>query len=382
MTRDAETQVPVPLQQAQADEPEVADGGAEKGLGADAVADLDSNLEDVRLRAPLDDIDNESPPIPRAQVPQGDEEEVSGGDAEEGGVADADSASDVVEDGDAEEGGDSDADSRMEDVRVRTPLDDLDDTIPPILHVQPQPQVIEEAPDEHAVDGGDPDADVDSGAEDMHVRAPLEDFDEGVATPAPHAQVPQVEHDEQWIVHTTDVPSPSTLPVGVAGTSGASNTLTTPPPVAQAMPTSLIASPFSRAAAASASPSSISPANASPSSSARTLPQTPPPNFNNIRQTVSAPVRRVPSPVWQSPSTPTPSRTYPPLGGGSQAGPSRNSRTGDKCYVCREYGHWGNACPNNPAEARRRAQSVTCWTCGEIGHYATDSACPRRRYRR
>jgi hypothetical protein len=45
----------------------------------------------------------------------------------------------------------------------------LDDTIPPILH--PQPQVIEEAPDGHAVDGGDADADADSGAEDMRVRA-------------------------------------------------------------------------------------------------------------------------------------------------------------------------------------------------------------------
>jgi hypothetical protein len=32
-------------------------------------------------------------------------------------------------------------------------------------------------------------------------------------------------------VHTTDIPSQSTLPVGVTDTSGASNTLTTPPPV-------------------------------------------------------------------------------------------------------------------------------------------------------
>jgi hypothetical protein len=227
MTRGAETQVPVPPPQAQADEPEVADGDAEKGRGA--VADSDSNLEGVRLRAPLDDIDNEYPPIPQAQVPQGDEEAASERDAEEEGVADADSASDVVEDGDAEKGGDQDAGSSVEDVCVFTPLEDLDDTIPPILH--PQPQVIEEAPDGHAVDGGDADADADFGAEDMRVRAPSEDFDEDVATLAPHAQVPQVEHDEQWIVHTTDVPSPSTLPVGVTDTSGASNTLTTPPPV-------------------------------------------------------------------------------------------------------------------------------------------------------
>ncbi|KAJ6481417.1 hypothetical protein DFH09DRAFT_1107543, partial [Mycena vulgaris] len=350
-TRGAETQVPVPPPQAQADEPEVADGDAEKGRGPDVVVDPDSNLEDVRLRAPLDDIDNESPPIPQAQASQGDEEEALDGDAEEGSVADADSASDVTEDGEAEKGGDPDADSRVEDVRVLTPLNDLDDTIPPILHVQPQPQVIEEAPDGHAVDGGDADADADSGVEDMHVRAPLEDFDEDVATPAPHAQVPQVEDAEQWIGHTTNVPSPSTLPVGVTGTSDASNTLTTPPPVlvpatsdrqldfprslftAQAMPTSLIASSFSRAAAAPASPSSISPTNASPSSSASTLPQTPPPNLGNIRQAASAPARRAPSPVRQSPSSPTPSRTYPSLGGGSQDGPSRDLRTGNKCYL-------------------------------------------------
>ncbi|KAJ7892185.1 hypothetical protein B0H13DRAFT_2276850 [Mycena leptocephala] len=349
MTHGAETQVPVPPPQAQADEPDVADGDAEKGGGADAVADSGSNPEDVRLRPPLDDIDNESPPILPAQVPQGDKEEASYGDAEDGGVADMDSASDVVEDRAAEKGGDPDADSRMEDVRVLTPPDDMDDTIQPILHVQPQPQVIEEAPDRHAIDGVDAeeDADADSGAENMRVRVPLEHFDEDVATPALHAQVPQVEHDEQWIVHTTDIPSPSTLPVGVTDTSGASNTLTTPPPVrvpatsdrqfdfprAQAMPTSLIASSFARATVASASPSSISPANASPSSSAGTLPQTPPPTLGNIRQAVSASARRAPSPVRQSPSTPTPSRTYPPLGGGSQAGPSPNSRTGDKCYL-------------------------------------------------
>lgn len=233
MTHGAETQVPVPPPQAKADEPDVADGDAEKGGGADAVADSGSNPEDVRLRPPLDDIDNESPPILPAQVPQGDKEEASYGDAEDGGVADMDSASDVVEDRAAEKGGDPDADSRMEDVRVLTPPDDMDDTIQPILHVQPQPQVIEEAPDRHAVDGVDAekDADADSGAENMRVRVPLEHFDEDVATPALHAQVPQVEHDEQWIVHTTDIPSQSTLPVGVTDTSGASNTLTTPPPV-------------------------------------------------------------------------------------------------------------------------------------------------------
>ncbi|KAJ7789894.1 hypothetical protein B0H14DRAFT_3571908 [Mycena olivaceomarginata] len=243
-------------------------GDAEKGRGA--VADSDSNLEGVRLRAPLDDIDNEYPPIPQAQVPQGDEEAASERDAEEEGVADADSASDVVEDRDTEKGGDPDADSRVEEVCVFTPLEDLDDTIPPILH--PQPQVIEEAPDGHAVDGGDADTDTDSGAGDMRVSAPSEDFDEDIATPALHAQVPQVEHDEQWIVHTTDVPSPLMLPVGVTDTSSASNTLTTPPPVRVPATsdcqldfprslftthTSLIAS--SSARAASTSLSSISP---------------------------------------------------------------------------------------------------------------------------
>ncbi|KAF8197773.1 hypothetical protein K438DRAFT_1759893 [Mycena galopus ATCC 62051] len=365
MTLGTETQVPVPPPEPQADGSGVADGDDEKGLSAGAVADSDPNLEDVHLCAPLDGIDNESPPIPQAQVPQGDEEETFDGYAEEGGVADTDSASDMVENGEAEKGGDPDSDSCMENVRVLTSLDD--DMIPPILSAQPQTHVIEEAPDGLAVDGVDADVDANSGAEDMRVRAPLEDFDENVATPAPHAQVPQVEHDDQWIVHTTDVPSPSTLPIGVTGTSDTSNTLPTPPPVlvpatsdrqldfprspftANAMPMSLIATSFAQAAAASASPSSISPANASLSSSVGTLPQTPLRNLGN-------------------------KRTHPWV---EEAKLDRQgTREPEINVICTII-----ACPKYPAEAQRRAQSVTCWTCGAIGHYATDPACPRR-YRR
>ncbi|KAJ7263395.1 hypothetical protein C8J57DRAFT_1333410 [Mycena rebaudengoi] len=58
----------------------------------------------------------------------------------------------------------------------------------------------------------------------------------------------------------------------------------------------------------------------------------------------------------------------------SQAGPSRGSRAGDRCYTCGEFGHWTIACPNNPAAAKRKAESVECWTCGEKGHYSPD--CP------
>ncbi|KAF7354154.1 hypothetical protein MVEN_01103000 [Mycena venus] len=54
----------------------------------------------------------------------------------------------------------------------------------------------------------------------------------------------------------------------------------------------------------------------------------------------------------------------------SQAGPSRGSRAGDICYTCRELGHWTISCPNNPAAARRKAESVECWTCGKRGHYS------------
>ncbi|KAJ7460177.1 hypothetical protein FB451DRAFT_1405416 [Mycena latifolia] len=341
VARASETQLLVPQPQAQppqVGEEEAPDGVAEEG----GDADTDSGVEDVHFRAPLDDLDEEAPtpmphapetqlavPQPQAQVPQADDEEAPDGDSEEGGDADTDSGvnddsgdeetqlpvaqpqvrvdDEEAPDGDAEEGGDADVDSGVEEVRVRAPLENLDEV----------PQVDEEdAPDGDTEEGGDADANADSGVEDVHFRARLDDSDEETPTPIPHApetqlavpqpqaQVPQVGHG-QGVVHTTDVPSLPMPPVA-SGTSGASNALTTPPPApvpaissssidrsllaveAQAATASLLASSsnasFARAAATFASLRSISPSNPSPSSSAYTpvhLPLSPPPYEEN-----------------------------------------------------------------------------------------------------
>ncbi|KAJ7733645.1 hypothetical protein B0H16DRAFT_1467984 [Mycena metata] len=75
----------------------------------------------------------------------------------------------------------------------------------------------------------------------------------------------------------------------------------------------------------------------------------------------------------------SPVRQSPPswsAGEGSQGGLPPNLRTGNTCYLCGEHGHWRNSCPKYPAEARRLAQGITCSTCGGIGHYATDPSPP------
>ncbi|KAJ6522468.1 hypothetical protein B0H19DRAFT_1202754 [Mycena capillaripes] len=128
------------------------------------------------------------------------------------------------------------------------------------------------------------------------------------------------------------------------------------------------------AAAVSASPGSISPLNPSSLLSANTpvhLPLSPPPYEENVRQAAPAPAWQAPSPVRQPPSPPAPSRTFPSLGEGSQAGRSRDQ---DICYRCRSPGHWAFDCPNG---RRSQAGSSTnsrardkCYLCGEFGHWA------------
>ncbi|KAJ7926439.1 hypothetical protein B0H13DRAFT_2563225 [Mycena leptocephala] len=183
--------------------------------------DTHSDMEDVSILGPLDDLDDNAPtpmpqahvphlpvpppgaqvPPPQAQVLQVDEAEVPDGDAEEGEDAGAG------------------ADSGVEAMRVLGPHDDLDDEAPtPVAHASetqllvPQPQAQpphvdeEEAPDSVAEDGGD--AGTGSGVEGVHFRAPLDDSDEETPTPMPHApeaqlavpqpqaQVPQADDEE------------------------------------------------------------------------------------------------------------------------------------------------------------------------------------------
>ncbi|KAJ7834858.1 hypothetical protein B0H13DRAFT_1913853 [Mycena leptocephala] len=376
----SETQLLVPLPQAQApqlDEEEVPDRDAEEG----GDAEVDSGVEDVHFRAPLDDLDEEAPtpmphapetqlavPQPQVQVPQADDEEVPDGDSEQGGDVDTDSGVNDVHfrapldhsddeetqlqvaqpqaqvddeetrDGDAEEGGDADAASGVEDVRVHAVLDDSGDEETHLPVAEPQAQVDDEgAPDGDAEEGKDADADL--------------------PVPQPEAQVPQVGHG-QGVAHTTDVPS-SPTPHVASGTSGASNTLTTPPPdpvpeissssidrrldvprsllavEEQATTASLLASSsdasFARAAAAFASPRSISPSNHSPSTSANTPVHLPPspPHEENVRQAAPARAWQAPPPVRQFSSPPPTPRATPSFGGGSQVGRSRGQ---DICY--------------------------------------------------
>ncbi|KAJ7040875.1 hypothetical protein C8F04DRAFT_1230599 [Mycena alexandri] len=371
-----EPSLPTPAPDSQVDDLEALEEDA--GQGVDVV--IDSDVEDAGIRVPLDDPVEETStsvlhasvlslpaPAPDTQI---DDLEAPEEDAGEGDLA-ADipripQAVEETSDGEAEEGDDAVVDSDVEAAGIGAPLDDLvEETLTPVLHASelllPTPAPGSQVDHSEALDndaGEGVDAVVDSDVEDASIRAPLVNLDADIPQ-IPHVEVPQ--GDEETSDREAEEGGEATAD------SSMQDVLSRSLFTSQAIPTSLVASVFARAAAASAHPGSSLPANAPPSSSADTLPQTPPPNLGNIQQAASAPVRRPPSPVRQSPSSPTP---YP------STGSSRNLRTGDKCYVCGEFGHWGNSCPNDPDEAKRRAKYVTCWTCGGIGHYATDPECP------
>ncbi|KAJ6566301.1 hypothetical protein B0H19DRAFT_708689 [Mycena capillaripes] len=185
------------------------------------------------------------------------------------------------------------------------------------------------------------------------------------------------------------------------------------------MPASLVAGSFAQVVAASASPSSISRSNTSLSHPASTpvyMRRSPFSYDGNVRQAAPTFAWHAPPSVGQPPSPPPPARTFPSFGGGGQAGRSRGQ---DVCSRCHLPGHWASDCPNRgeamrdrratrepemnaicatnmvtgqpvcdqvngftefnitviacpkyPDAAKRRAQHVTCYTCGAIGHYS------------